>query len=425
MSAGTRHQAPRGTRDLLPPSTFLWQKVEQAFCRVFRRYGYQEIRTPIFEATELFVRGIGEGTDIVNKEMYSFADRKGRSLTLRPEGTAGVVRAYLEHSLGKGESGEAKLFYIGPMFRYERPQAGRYRQLHQAGVEAIGFSDPLADAECIAMLVAAIREAGLEGLSVDINSVGCRVCRPPYLALLREHLLAHEAELSVESKARLENNPMRVMDSKDPMDAEAVASAPKTTNHLCTDCSSHFAGVLRHLERAGVPYQVNKKLVRGLDYYTRTAFEVLSEDLGAQSAVAGGGRYDHLVEQLSGDPRPAVGFGVGLDRLVLLLEKKLGEAAVPPLDVAVIAIGSASYGTAFSLAESMRALNLSVWMDLGGKRSMKSQMKAASQMGARFAVIRGEDEIRQGVAAVKDMGSGEQSSLPMAGLEDAIKGRIG
>jgi histidyl-tRNA synthetase len=335
-----------------------------------------------------------------------------------------VVRAYLEHSLGQGEAGEAKLYYIGPMFRYERPQAGRYRQFFQAGVEAIGFEDPLSDAECIAMLVAALKEAGLSGLSVDINSIGCRACRPDYLALLQAHLRSHADSLSAESRLRMEANPLRVMDSKDPQDAEALDSAPKVTNHLCAACSAHFAGVLRHLERAGVEHQVNKKLVRGFDYYTRTAFEVLSSELGAQSAVAGGGRYDHLVEQFSGVSRPAVGFGVGLDRLVLLLQKKLGEGAgAAGLDVAVLALGAAAQGPAFALLQELRGLGLSAWMDLSRKRGMKNQMKAASGMRARYALILGEDELAKGEASLKDMKSGEQAALPLKGLAAVIKER--
>jgi histidyl-tRNA synthetase len=418
-------KTPRGTRDLLPPETRLWASTEAAFRRVFEAYGYGEIRTPIFEATELFVRGIGEHTDIVGKEMYSFKDRKDRSLTLRPEGTAPVVRAYLEHALGKGESGEAKLYYIGPMFRYERPQAGRYRQFFQAGVEAIGFDDPLADAECIAMLVAALKEAGLEGLSVDVNSIGCHECRPPYLEMLKAHLRQHLASLSEESKLRLELNPLRVMDSKDPKDAEAVDSAPKVTNHLCSACSAHFAALLRHLERAGVEHQVNKKLVRGFDYYTRTAFEVLSADLGAQSAVAGGGRYDHLVEQFSGSARPAVGFGVGLDRLIMLLQKKQGEApAEAAVDVALVTLGAGSHGPAFALMQELRGLGLSAWMDLSRKRGMKNQMKTAAAMRARFALILGEDELAKGEISAKDMLSGEQSPLPLKGAAAAIKEKL-
>lgn len=416
-------KTPRGTRDLLPADTALWQKAEEAFRQVFRAYGYGEIRTPLFEATELFVRGIGEGTDIVNKEMYTFEDRKGRSLTLRPEGTAGVVRAYAEHSLGQGENGEAKLYYIGPMFRYERPQAGRYRQFWQAGAEAIGFSEPLADAEVVAMLVQALAAAGLKGLSVDINSVGCPACRPAYLELLKAHLNAHAAELSAESQQRLATNPMRILDSKDEKDAAVVDAAPKTTNHLCTDCSSHFAGVLRLLERAGVDYQVNKKLVRGLDYYTRTAFEVLSGSLGAQNAVAGGGRYNSLVGELSGVDRPAVGFGVGIDRIMQLLAQN-GASPAPQTDVALIALGSPAYGAAFGLAQRLRALGALAWMDLSRKRSMKSQMKAASAMGARFAVILGDDELAKGEASLKDMGRGEQAPVPLEGLAEALMGKL-
>jgi histidyl-tRNA synthetase len=390
----------------------------------FRRYGCEEIRTPIFEATELFARGIGEGTD-VNKQMYSFEDRKGRSLTLRPEGTAGVVRAYVEHNLGSGEAGEAKLFYIGPMFRYERPQEGRYRQFWQAGVELIGYADPLADAECVAMLVDAMKACGLKGLSVDVNSVGCADCRPAYLELLKAHLQAHVRELSADSQARLENNPMRILDSKDPKDEAIVDSAPKTTNHLCSNCSAHFAGLLRHLERAGVQAQVNKKLVRGLDYYTRTAFEVLSGDLGAQSAVAGGGRYDGLIGQFSSTPRPAVGFGIGLDRLITLLEKSPDQGAEERLDVALVTLGQASHPVAFALMQELRGLGLSAWMDLSRKRSMKNQMKQASQARARLALILGEDELKAGQAAVKNMDDGSQQALPLAGLAAVLKGRLG
>lgn len=416
-------KTPRGTRDLLPSEIGRWQKVEASLREVFRRFGYEEIRTPLFEATELFVRGIGEVTDIVGKEMYSFTDRKNRSLTLRPEGTAGVVRAYVEHNLGSGDAGEAKLYYIGPMFRYERPQAGRYRQFWQAGVEAIGFAEPLADAEVMAMLVQALEAAGLEGLSVDVNSVGCRDCRPAYLELLKAHLMAHESELSAESQERLKTNPMRILDSKDPKDQEIIDGAPKTTNHLCSACSAHFAGVLRHLERIQLPYQVNKKLVRGLDYYTRTAFEVLSENLGAQNAIAGGGRYDRMVAELGGPERPAIGFGVGLDRLVQLLEAK-GESSVPQLDVAVLALGSSAQGPAFALLQALRRRGHSAWMDLSGKRGMKSQMKQASALGARWALILGSDELARGEAAVKNMENGSQESLALTGVVDILSGRL-
>ncbi len=414
-------QAPRGTRDLLPAQTRRWREVERVFHDVFRRYGYGELRTPLFEATELFVRGIGEGTDIVNKEMYTFDDRKGRSLTLRPEGTAGVVRSYVEHRLGQGDLGEAKLYYIGPMFRYERPQAGRYRQFWQAGVEAIGFADPVADAEVVAMLVTALRECGMADLSVDINSVGCPACRPAYLDSLRAHLLACKESLSLESQLRLETNPMRVMDSKDPKDKEAVDAAPKVTNHLCSACSAHFAQTLRHLERMGVPHQVNKKLVRGLDYYTRTAFEVLSGNLGAQNAVAGGGRYDGLIGQFLGKPRPAVGFGVGLDRLLSLLgepslEQALSAGAAAQADVAIAALGTPAQSQALALAQRLREAGLAVSLELAPGKSLKSQMRAASSSGARHTVILGEDELAQGVATVKHMDSGQQVSVPLAEL---------
>ena len=416
-------QAPRGTRDLLPGQLARWQSVEAALRQVFRSYGYAELRTPFFEHTELFARGIGEVTDIVGKEMYSFLDRKGRSLTLRPEGTAGVVRSYVEHSLGQGERGEAKLFYLGAMFRYERPQAGRYRQFWQAGAEAIGYGDPAVDAESIAMLIHCLKACGLQGLGVDINSVGCPACRPPYLARLKQFLLDWKGAMSAESRVRLETNTLRVLDSKDPADAELIAAAPKGTNHLCTGCSSHFAKVQRHLDRLGVPFEVNKKLVRGFDYYTRTAFEVLSSDLGAQSAVAGGGRYDGLVGMFLGKERPAVGWAIGLDRLVSLLEAK--EPLAPlAMDIAVIGLGEKGFGAAFDLAQRLRDAGAAVSFDAGRLRSMKAQFKQASAEGCRLAVILGEDELARGVASVKDMASQTQTDAPLAGLEAGLLERL-
>ncbi len=411
-------KTPRGTRDLLPHETAFWRQVEAKAHAVFARYGYREIRTPLFEATELFSRGIGEGTDIVSKEMYTFADRKERSLTLRPEGTAGVVRAYIEHHLGAGESGEAKLYYLGPMFRYERPQAGRYRQFWQLGAEFLGASEPAADAETIALLMTLLRETGLSGLQVDINSVGCADCRPAYNARLLEHLQGWQGSMSAESRQRLSINPMRVLDSKDPQDAELVAGAPKITNHLCSACSAHFAGVQRHLDRMGVPFEVNKKLVRGLDYYSRTAFEVLSDQLGSQSAVAGGGRYDSLVGSLGGADRPGVGFGIGMDRLLFLLEKSNALQAPSATQVAVLALGAGAQGPGLGIAQTLREQGVSVWMDLSGKRGMKSQIKAAAAEGVAVSLILGEDELARGVCGLKDMRAQAQSEVS---LENAVK----
>jgi len=417
-------QAPRGTRDLLPSETARWAQVEAVLRGVYARFGYRELRTPIFEHTELYVRGIGEATDIVGKEMYTFSDRGGRSLTLRPEGTAGVVRSYVEHSLGAGERGEAKLFYLGPMFRYERPQKGRYRQFWQAGAEAIGYADPAADAESIAMLVLALRELGLKGLQADVNSVGDAETRADFRTRLQDFVRGWGGSISNESRARLETNPLRILDSKDPDDAELVAAAPKVTNHLSTRSSAHFAGVLRHLDRLGVPYEVNKKLVRGLDYYSDTVFEVLSSDLGAQSAVAGGGRYDGLVGQFQKQARPAVGWAIGLDRLTVLLEQAGLAPGRAGSQVAVCTLGGPAFGRGLAIAQSLREAGVSVWFDSSGQRSLKNQFKQADAEGCSLAVVLGEDEIARGEAALKDMKKGEQAPVALEGLVAEVKRRL-
>jgi len=417
-------QAPRGTRDLLPAETARWAAVEAALRGVFARYGYRELRTPLLEHTELFVRGIGEATDIVGKEMYTFADRKGRSLTLRPEGTAGVVRSYVQHSLGQGERGESKLFYLGPMFRYERPQAGRYRQFWQAGAEAIGYAEPAADAESIAMLVTALRSLGLKDLSVDVNSVGDAETRAAFRTRLQDFVAAWTGPISAESRARSLTNPLRILDSKDPQDAELVAAAPKVTNHLSSRSSAHFAAVLRHLDRLGLPYDVNKTLVRGLDYYTDTVFEVLSSDLGSQSAVAGGGRYDGLVGEFQAQGRPAVGWAIGLDRLAWLLEQRglmPGEAGS---QVAVCCLGARAFGRGLALAQELREAGLRTWFDASGARSLKAQFKQADAEGASLAVVLGEDELARGEATVKDMRTGQQGPVAFAALAAGLADRL-
>ncbi len=418
-------QTVRGTRDILPAESPRWQAVEALAREAFAAYGYQEIRTPIFEHTELFRRAVGEGTDIVGKEMHTFIDRGGRSLTLRPEGTASVVRSYNEHSLGQGESGAAKLFYLGPMFRYERPQAGRFRQFHQAGAEAIGFAQPAADAEAVALLHRFLKSAGLSGLSVSLNSVGCGECRPAYTARLVEHLRGLEGQLSEESRQRLAQNPLRVLDSKLPQDVEATAKAPKTWNFLCTECSAHFAAVNRLLTELSIPFELNARLVRGLDYYTRTVFEIQAQALGAQNAVAGGGRYDRLVGEFGGHDRPAVGFAVGLERLLSLLEAQgVDPARRPAVEVFVAALGEAAWSEGFRQLEALRAEGLRAQMDLQAGRSMKSQFKQAAASGARFALVLGEAEVAQGAAGLKDMQSQQQESLPLAGLAAEIRRRL-
>lgn len=417
-------QAPRGTRDLVPADTARWAAVEAVLRNVFNRYGYRELRTPIFEHTELFERGIGEATDIVGKEMYTFEDRKGRKVTLRPEGTAGVVRSYVERSLGAGERGEAKLFYLGPMFRYERPQAGRYRQFWQAGAEAIGFGDPASDAESIAMLVTALRELGMKDLLVDISSVGDAETRSAYRERLLDFLKDWKGGMSAESKARMETNPLRILDSKDPADQELVDWAPKVANFLSTKSSAHFAGVVRHLDRLGIPYQVNKKLVRGLDYYTDTVFEVLSSDLGAQSAVAGGGRYDGLVGQFQKQARPAVGWAIGLDRLNTLLEQRGLMSGDPGAEVAVIQLGGPAFGPALGLAQQLREAGFRTWFDASGARSLKNQFKQADAEGCAWALILGADELAKGEIGLKDLKAQQQESVKLADAIDEIKKRV-
>jgi histidyl-tRNA synthetase len=417
-------QAPRGTRDLLPADTARWAAVEAALRGVFNRFGYRELRTPVFEHTELFVRGIGEATDIVGKEMYSFADRKGRSITLRPEGTAGVVRSYVEHKLGQGERGEAKLFYLGPMFRYERPQAGRYRQFWQAGAEAIGFADPAADAESIAMLVTALRELGLKDLQVDINSVGDAETRAAFRERLLDFLKEWKGPMSAESRARMEANPLRILDSKDKADEELVAWAPKVTNHLSSRSSAHFAAVLRHLDRLKLPYQVNKKLVRGLDYYTDTVFEVLSSDLGSQSAVAGGGRYDGLVGEFQPQGRPAVGWAIGLDRLCWLLEQRQLMAGGAGSEAAIITLGGRAFGRGLALAQQLREAGIRTWFDASGLRSMKNQFKQADAEGCSLALVLGEDELARGEAGLKDMKTQAQVTIRLDDALEAVKARL-
>jgi len=417
-------QAPRGTRDLLPAETSRWAAVEATLRSVFTRYGYRELRTPLFEHTELFVRGIGEATDIVGKEMYTFPDRKGRSLTLRPEGTAGVVRSYVQHALGQGERGEAKLFYLGPMFRYERPQAGRYRQFWQAGAEAIGYSGAAADAESVAMLVTALRSLGLKDLCVDVNSVGDADTRAAFRAQLVAFVEGWKGTISAESRERCRTNPLRILDSKDPDDRELVAAAPKVTDHLSERSREHFEAVLRRLEALGVPHRINKTLVRGLDYYTDTVFEVLSADLGAQSAVAGGGRYDGLVGEFQSQARPAVGWAIGLDRLTWLLEQRNLCPGEVGAEAAVCCLGPEGFAAGLAAAQRLREAGVRTWFDASEARSLKNQFKQADAEGCRVAVILGSDEVAQGVATVKDMRSGEQVKVPLADLEPEVRRRL-
>jgi histidyl-tRNA synthetase len=392
--------------------------VEGAIREVCRRYHYLEVRTPIFEHTELFERTTGETTDIVEKQMYTFRDRGGRSLTLRPEGTAPVVRAYLEAP--ERPLLPWKVFYLGPMFRHERPQAGRFRQFVQFGVEALGSDDPALDGEVIALARDLFGKLGLQGLSVHLNSIGCHRCRPSYRQALLEYLRGREG-LCVDCTRRLEVNPLRVLDCKEPSCRALVAEAPRPADFLCSECHQHFAAVRGFLERMGIPYELDPTLVRGLDYYTRTVFEIMHGALGAQNTVCAGGRYDGLVEQLGGDPTPGVGFATGLERLIATLELE-GRLPPPPREVQVMVVyaGEAARWTALDILYCLRGSGWQADIDYLG-RSLRAQMKHAARLGASLVVMVGEEEIAAGEVTVRDMRSGEQVRVPAAAMDAALR----
>jgi histidyl-tRNA synthetase len=412
-----RYKAPRGTQDVLPPESSRWQRVEAAFREICRRYGYGEVRTPIFEDTELFVHGTGEGTEIVNKQMYTFEDRGGRSLTLRPEGTPSVVRAYLEHGLHS--RGVQKFYYIAPIFRYERPQAGRYRQHTQLGVEAIGAPGPDIDAEVIALYHDFLGGIGLQGAVTHISSIGCPTCRPALYHALREFFAPKLAELCEFCRARYGTNPLRILDCKVPADVEARAGAPSALDHLCDECREHFAGVRTKLDALAIPYEVDPTIVRGLDYYSRTAFEVIHPSLGAKDVIIGGGRYDGLAEILGGPATPGVGFGSGLERLLMVLGE---EGPSPGPDVYLAAASEEARGAAFMLALELRRAGLSVEVDYTG-RALRAQMREANRLGARAAVLIGEDEMQAGTVTLRDMASGEQQTVPRTDVVQLLVAR--
>ena len=404
-----RYKAPRGTQDVLPEVSWRWQRVEAAFRDACRRYGYGEIRTPLFEDTDLFVHGTGETTEIVNKQMYTFEDRGGRSLTLRPEGTPPVVRAVLEHDL-TAQGQVQKLYYIAPIFRYERPQAGRYRQHTQLGLEVIGAPGPGIDAEVIALYHDFLDQIGLRGAGTHISSIGCPTCRPALTAVLREFFKPKLDQLCDFCQARYETNPLRILDCKVPADVEARRGAPSALAYLCDECQQHFAGVRAHLDALQIPYEVDPTIVRGLDYYTRTTFEVIHPGLGAKDVIMGGGRYDGLAEMLGGPPTPGIGFGSGIERLLLVTE----QAGSPPvLDVYVAAAGPEARGPALGLAIELRRAGLAADLDLTG-RSLRAQMREASRLGAHFAALLGEDELRNGQVTIRDMSSGKQETVARA-----------
>src|SRR5689334_1116504 len=412
-------KAVKGTRDILPPASAVWNRVEAQAREVFRTFNYHEIRTPIFEETALFARGVGEDTDIVGKEMYTWEDRDGSSLTLRPEATASVMRAYIEHRLDQ-IPGIKKFYYLGPMFRRERPQKGRFRQFFQIGAEAIGSESPVVDAEVIEMVVELLRRAGMEGFHLLLNSVGDSNCRPAYLALLREQLAHVAPKLCTDCQRRATTNPLRVLDCKVPEDQGYINALPSILDHLDDACRQHFAAVRAHLDARGIAYEIRPRMVRGLDYYMRTTFEITHGALGSQNSVLGGGRYDGLAEAIGSKvPAPGIGFSIGEDRLVMILEEANPERFKPAVDVFLAPMGEAAEQHAGALAAELRSQGFSV--ERSADRKLKRALEVANKTGARYALIVGDDEVSTGTYSLKDMRSGEQVKLTRSELAARIR----
>jgi histidyl-tRNA synthetase len=414
-------QAVRGMNDLLPDTLGHWQRLEATARELLTAYGYREIRLPLLEKTELFARSIGAVTDIVEKEMYSFEDRNGESLTLRPEGTAGCVRAGIEHGLLHNQ--QQRLWYAGPMFRHERPQKGRYRQFHQIGVEAFGMSGPDVDAELILLSARLWRRLGLGALKLEINSLGTPEARAAYRAQLVQYFSRHEAALDDDSRRRLERNPLRILDSKNPALSELIAGAPALAEYLDDESRAHFDTLLSYLAANGVAAEVNPRLVRGLDYYTRTVFEWTTSELGAQAAVCAGGRFDGLVEHLGGRATPAAGFAVGIERIVELMQLRASGTGAAPVDVYVAVAGAGLQAGALVLAEQLRDAGLRVECHCGGG-SLKSQMKRADQRAARFALLLGEEEWARHEVAVKDLKTASQQAVAQTDVAAYLKQQL-
>ncbi len=418
----TDFRAPKGVPDYFPPDSAAFVAVRDGLRGAARRAGYGDIELPIFEETALFARGVGESTDVVSKEMYTFADRGDRSVTLRPEGTAGVMRAVIEHGLDRGAL-PVKLCYSGPFFRYERPQAGRYRQLQQVGVEAIGIDDPALDAEVIAVADAGFRALGLDGFRLEITSLGDDTCRPQYRELLQEFLF--KLDLDEETQRRAQINPLRVLDDKRPHVREMTADAPLMLDHLSEVAKAHFDTVLAYLDALGVPYVVNPRMVRGLDYYTKTTFEFVHDGLGAQSGIGGGGRYDGLMSQLGGQDLSGIGFGLGVDRTLLALHAEgRTVGATNRVDVFGVPLGEAAKLELARLAAALRANGVRV--DLAyGDRSLKASMKGADRSGARLALVAGDRDIEAGTVGVKDLSNGEQTDIAADAVVAEVLSRLG
>ena len=399
----------KGMNDILPADVTTWQFLEQQARNIFHTYGCKEIRVPVVEKTELFCRSIGESTDIVEKEMYTFADKSNHSLTLRPEGTAPVIRSFIQHKL-YNEDQVSKLFYMGPMFRYERPQKGRYRQFHQIGAEIIGIDDPRIDAQVLAMLSQFFTAVGINDVSLQINSLGCPDCRPDYRSKLVSYLQQRLEQLCSDCQRRYADNPLRVLDCKVAGCKEATTDAPSVLDHLCTACHDHFATVQKHLNLINIPYSINNRMVRGLDYYTRTTFEMVTDNLGAQNAVAAGGRYDGLVSELGGPQLPGIGFAMGVERLALLLGDQVRTPAPPQLFIATLGDKAAEIG--FTLMHKLQRHGIHVEMDFSGK-SLKAQLRRANKLGCCYTLMLGENEINSAQGQLKNMLNGEQTAIAL------------
>ena len=401
-------KAPKGTVDIVPGKSEKWQLMEDVFRSEAELNGFREVRTPVFEHTELFLRGVGDTTDVVEKQMYTFEDKGGRSITLRPEGTAGAVRAMLENGL-YNEGYPVKLYYLTSCYRYEKPQAGRLRELHQFGVEMFGAAEPLADAQIIVLALSAFKRLGLEDVGLQINSIGCPECRKEYHKALKEYFTERKDQLCDTCLSRLERNPMRILDCKSPECQEVSKGAPKITDYLCEDCKAHFAKVQEFLTALGIEFEIDPGLVRGLDYYTRTVFEFPSKSLGF--ALGGGGRYDGLVEEFGGKPTPGLGFGLGMDRILLALEAQKVEFPQPvKCEAYLVCVGEEAQKKAFRLVDELHRCGVPADFDVCG-RGVKAQMKYANKIGAKFTLVLGDDEIRQGKAAMKNMKTGETKTI--------------
>ncbi|GAA4262353.1 histidine--tRNA ligase [Dietzia aurantiaca] len=417
----TAIKAPKGVPDYVPPTSAAFVAVRDAITHAARRAGYGHIELPVFEETTLFARGVGESTDVVSKEMYTFSDRGGRSVTLRPEGTAGVMRAVIEHGLDRGQL-PVKLCYAGPFFRYERPQAGRYRQLQQVGIEAIGVDDPALDAEVIAVADEAFRSLGLTGFRLELTSLGDDTCRPEYRERLQSFLAGLELDEATRERARI--NPLRVLDDKRPEIRVQLEDAPLMIDHLSDSSAEHFGSVRAHLDALGVPYVVNPRMVRGLDYYTKTTFEFVHDGLGAQSGIGGGGRYDGLMAQLGGQDLSGIGFGIGVDRTMLALEAEgLDPTAGGRVDVYGVALGAAAKSALVPVLAEFRRGGVRADMAYGD-RGMKGSFKAADRSGAAVTIVVGEDELAAGTAVVKTMSTGEQHAVPLDSVVDHVRGLL-